>query len=106
VPSSRWVVAAELSSLPEAGKLAVYPKGLATLLVRRDDELYAVANRCAHMACPLDRGRLDGYVLECPCHDWRFDVRDGRLLDAPEISLPTFPVKIEGEHVLVELLGA
>lgn len=82
---------------------AVYPKGVAMLLVTRGDELYAVANRCAHMACPLAAGRLDGYVLECPCHDWRFDVRDGSLLEAPEIALQTFPVKVEGDDVFIAL---
>ena len=98
-----WVIAGARSKLPKTGIQAVYPKGVATLLIRRDDELYAVANRCAHMSCPLEAGRLDGYILECPCHDWRFDIRDGRFVEAPELAIPTYAVRIEGDDVLVQL---
>ncbi len=104
--SSEWVIAGAQAKLPKTGVQAVYPRGVATLLIRRDDELYAIANRCAHMACPLEAAKLDGYTLTCPCHDWRFDVRDGHFLDAPEISVPTYPVKVEGDDVLIELPGA
>jgi len=36
---------------------------------------------------------LEGYILKCPCHDWRFDIRTGEFLAAPEIRLPTYPVR-------------
>ena len=49
-----WVAAAQRSKLPREGVLAVYPKGIAVLLLHKDGEVYAVANRCAHMACPLE----------------------------------------------------
>jgi 3-phenylpropionate/trans-cinnamate dioxygenase ferredoxin subunit len=85
--------------------LAVYPRGVAVLLVPRGDELLAIANRCVHMACPLEAGRLDGDAITCPCHDWRFDVRTGQFLDAPELRIPTYAVRLDGEDVLVELPG-
>jgi len=30
-------------------------------------------------------------VITCPCHDWRFDVRTGEFLDAPEVRLAVYP---------------
>ena len=42
----------------------------------------------------------------CPCHDWRFDVRSGEFLDAPELRIATFATKVEDGKVLVELKGA
>jgi 3-phenylpropionate/trans-cinnamate dioxygenase ferredoxin subunit len=87
-----------------AGKpLPVYPKGIGVLLVRLADGLHAVRNRCAHMGCPLEGGLLDGPILTCPCHDWRFDVRDGQFQDAPELSIPVYETRVEDGKVLVNL---
>ena len=100
---STWVVATKQSKLPEDGMVAVYPKGVAVLLVAHGGSVHAVANRCAHTGCPLEGGARDGYVITCPCHDWRFDVRTGEMLDAPQLRIPVLTVKLEGDEVLVEL---
>lgn len=100
---STWIVAAPQAKLPREGVLAVYPRGVAVLLVRNDDVVHAVANRCPHMSCPLEGGAREGFVLTCPCHDWRIDVRTGGMIEAPEVRVPVFPVKYEGEDILVEL---
>jgi phenylpropionate dioxygenase-like ring-hydroxylating dioxygenase large terminal subunit len=44
---------------------------------------------------PLFTGTLEGHTLTCPCHDWRFDVRTGRFLEAPELGLAVYPTKSE-----------
>lgn len=98
-----WVATVDDAKVREGVPLAVYPKGLAVLLIRHEDELFAIANKCAHMGCPLEAGRLEGFTLTCPCHDWRFDIRDGEFLDAPELTVPTFAVKSEDGKVLVRL---
>jgi 3-phenylpropionate/trans-cinnamate dioxygenase ferredoxin subunit len=98
-----WIKAADESKLSEGRSLPVYPRGLGLLLVRVDGAVYAVANRCAHMACALEAGAVHGSTITCPCHDWRFDVRSGAFLDAPEISIPTYRVRLEGGDVLVDL---
>ncbi len=98
-----WVQTIDDAKVRDGSYVAVYPKGLSVLLVRVDGDLHAVANKCAHMACPLEGGRLDGAVLTCPCHDWRFDVRTGAFLDAPELALDTYPVKVEDGKVLVAI---
>jgi nitrite reductase/ring-hydroxylating ferredoxin subunit len=100
-----WIKVADQSKLHEGGSLPVYPRGVGLLLVKVDGSPYAIANRCAHMACSLEAGSLDAFVLTCPCHDWRFDVRSGVFTDAPEISIATYPVRIDGGDVLVDLEG-
>ena len=102
---SDWIKVAEESKLRDGGVAPVYPRGLGLLLVKIDGAVYAVSNRCAHMACSLESGALEAYLLTCPCHDWRFDVRTGAFLDAPEISIRTFPVRIDGGDVLVDIEG-
>jgi 3-phenylpropionate/trans-cinnamate dioxygenase ferredoxin subunit len=52
---------------------------------------------------PLLLGTLDGHTLTCSCHDWRFDIRTGRFLDAPELGAATYRVKSEAGQVFVRL---
>ena len=44
------------------------------------------------------------HVIECPKHNGRFDVRDGRPLSAPACEkLRTYRAKIEGGRILIEV---
>jgi nitrite reductase/ring-hydroxylating ferredoxin subunit len=106
VSGPQWVPTIAESKVPDGTCVPVYPKGVGVLLVRTDGELFAIANKCAHMACPLEGGRLEGDVITCPCHDWRFDVRSGQFLDAPELTIATFATRVEDGKVLVRLKGA
>jgi 3-phenylpropionate/trans-cinnamate dioxygenase ferredoxin subunit len=103
VPGPHWVPTIDDSKVRDGAYVPVYPKGVGVLLVRAGGELFAIANKCAHMACPLDGGRLEGDVITCPCHDWQFNVRSGAFLDAPELSIATYPVKVEDGKVHVGL---
>lgn len=75
----------------------------AILVVRVGNRVHALTNRCAHMACSLDKGTLEDFVIKCPCHDWAYDVRTGEFLAAPEIRLPVYSAKIEDGGVYVDL---
>lgn len=99
----RWTYVMDEAALPEGGLAPVYPLGVHVVLARAGGALYAVSGKCAHMACPLSGGLLDGFVLTCPCHDWRYDVRSGRFLDAPELGLAVYPVRSEGGKLFVGL---
>ena len=69
----------------------------------RQGELYATQARCPHRGGPLFDGLLGGCTVICPLHGMRFDLTTGRSSD-PELSLETYPVRIDEQgRVLVEL---
>jgi len=41
-------------------------------------QFYAISNICAHKGGPLSRGLLDGEIVTCPWHGWKYSVVDGR----------------------------
>ncbi len=99
-----WVRVIKEDALPEKGMTPVFPKGLPLLLIRKTaGEIYAIDNKCPHMGCPLYRGQLDGYHLQCACHDWRFDIRNGSFADAPEIRLRCYEWKIADGYIYVRI---
>ena len=50
-------------------------------------------------------GKYDGKSLICRAHLWQFDVRDGKGINPDDCALATYPVRIEGEDVLIATQG-
>lgn len=75
--------------------------GIDVMVVRVNGEIFACQNRCPHEDGPLGEGEMDGDVIECPLHGWKFCVRDGSSPMFPTISIETFEVKIENGEVFV-----
>ena len=76
------------------------------ILIKKEGSIYAMRNKCSHMWCSFKGSKLDGYILKCPCHDWRYDIRTGEFIDAKEIRLETYPVKKQGQDILINLTEA
>jgi nitrite reductase/ring-hydroxylating ferredoxin subunit len=99
-----WIFVIEEKELKENSTGLVFPNGIPILLIRKvQDEIYAVSNKCAHMACPLSAGVIEGYTIKCPCHDWMFDIRTGEFLDAKEIKIPVFEWKLEDGKIFIKM---
>ncbi len=87
---SPWVFVIEEKKLQENSVSLVFPKGLSVLLIKKAGQIYAISNKCAHMGCGIEGGGLNGYTIQCPCHDWRYDIRTGEFLNSREIKIPTY----------------
>jgi nitrite reductase/ring-hydroxylating ferredoxin subunit len=68
-----------------------------------DGRYYAIDNACVHQGGPLGEGTLDGSIVTCPWHGWRYDVRTGENPLDDRFRVACFPVRVEGTSVLVEI---
>ncbi len=66
----------------------------------------AIDDTCPHMGASLSGGCVEDGVVTCPWHAWRFRLADGAWADNPRIKIGCYPVRVEGEDVLVEVNGA
>ena len=66
-----------------------------------DGTFYALDNECPHRGGPLGEGDLEGCIVTCPWHAWRFRLNDGAWADNPRIKIGCYPVRVEGDEVLV-----
>ena len=72
-----------LDELPPGGLRRVSRGDLDVFLARTPEGVFAVDDRCPHMAAPLSLGSLDGCVVDCPLHNGRFDLRSGEPVQMP-----------------------
>ena len=63
--------------------------------------LFALDDTCLHRGGSLACGHLDGQVLVCPMHWWRYDVHSGRRLGQPGLRVATYPVRVVDGEVRV-----
>jgi nitrite reductase/ring-hydroxylating ferredoxin subunit len=68
-----------------------------------DGTIHAINNTCCHREGPLGEGELDGNIVTCPWHGWRFNVTTGACMNNPSAQVEAYEVKIEGEDVKVLL---
>ena len=72
------VVVGSLKDLDREGRIAACVAGTPILVMRAHDRVVAVPAACPHLGYSLQGAPMVGrFVLECPVHHWRFDVRTG-----------------------------
>ncbi len=77
-------VVGNLAGLPLGGMLLARVDGRRLCVVRTSSGVHALDNACPHEGYGLTTGQLDGEVLTCAWHNWKFRVSDGRCLHGEE----------------------
>ena len=98
-----FVKVASKSDIKSGEGKTVSASGKEIALFNVDGQFFAVDNTCAHRGGPLGEGMLDGSVVTCPWHGWKYDVKNGNSVMPPGGRQKSFPVKVEGDDVLVEV---
>lgn len=93
-----------LDELDENRPLGRQVGGASLVLIRRGDEVVALADHCPHLGFPLSQGHLREGRLVCAVHHWRFDIFDEPAPTVPpEARCLHWPVRIVADRVLVDL---
>ncbi len=102
-----WIDAGIAGELAPGKMKRIDAHGRRVLLANVGGRFYAADDTCTHEDASLSTGSLQGACVKCPLHGSRFDLSTGQVLDDPaEASLRTYPVRLEGERVLVGLREA
>ena len=96
-----FVKVASTSDLKSGENKIVNVNGTDVALFNIDVEFFATNNTCLHRGGPLGEGLLEGDVVTCPWHGWRYDVKTGANVTIPSAKVATYQVKIEDNNVLV-----
>jgi glycine betaine catabolism B len=71
-----------------------------------EGKYYAIGSICTHEGGPLADGTLEGYEVECPWHNSKFDVRTGEVTSPPASEPePAYEVKVDGNSILIKTHG-
>jgi nitrite reductase/ring-hydroxylating ferredoxin subunit len=83
-PAGKKWAAVQLAGELAEGEPAKAMLGSEPLLLVKDGEtIHALHDTCAHAGAPLHEGRLVDGCIECPWHQSRYRLRDGRHVQGP-----------------------
>jgi 3-phenylpropionate/trans-cinnamate dioxygenase ferredoxin component len=102
---AQWVAACAEGDVDEEDVMR-FDHGGRTFAIYRspDNKYYATDGLCTHEKIHLADGLVMDNIIECPKHNGRFDYRTGAARGAPVcIDLKTYPVKIEGGKIMIDL---
>lgn len=104
IRSTNWVPVGAIHDIPRQGARCV-KHGEMTIAIFRaaDDRLFALEDRCPHRNGPLSQGIVHDGCVTCPLHNWVISLETGRAQGADEGQTATFPVRLEGDTVLLGL---
>ncbi len=100
---AKWTKVADATAVPADSAAVVEADGKTLALFNVGGTIYAIDNACHHRGGPLGEGDLEGRIVTCPWHGWRYDVTTGENVLNPTIKMSCYPVKVEGGAILVEL---
>jgi nitrite reductase (NADH) small subunit len=98
-----FVKAASLAKLPPGALLEFRNGEQQFALCNVAGEIHVLENHCPHRGGPLAMGALHGNMVVCPWHAWEFDCTTGACDFNPEIVVRRYPVKVEGDDVLIDV---
>lgn len=100
---AQWIEVCELGEIDDEDVIRFDHASRTYAVCRVGGKVYATDGLCTHEQVHLCDGLVTKHVIECPKHNGRFDVRDGRPLGAPVcVALRTYPAKVEAGRVWIE----
>lgn len=99
----RRVRIAAVGDVPVGEGRVVDAQGKELALFNVDGSYYVMDNMCVHRGGPLGEGDLDGRLVSCPWHAWRWDVTTGANANNPAVKMACFPVTVEQGAIFVDL---
>lgn len=68
-----------------------------------DGTIYAMGDSCLHHGVSLGTSKLEGKIVTCRGHGWKYDVTTGSMLVSPELGVPAYPVKVVDGKIMVAI---
>lgn len=101
IAGSPATVVARLDELPIGSMKMVRADSHRLCLVRTSEGVFALAHACPHEGYGMTQGSLDGNLITCAWHNWKFRVDNGACVVGEE-AITTHPVSVDADgNVLV-----
>lgn len=101
---AEWVKLCSVQEAPKPGEVMEAQAGSSAIcLANVEGRLCALDNVCPHRQGPLGGGWLEEDAVVCPWHSWAFSTHTGDARPPEKGKVRVFPLKIEGDAVLLDL---
>lgn len=96
---------AKIGDLPPGTCQSVELQDHGIALFNLDGDIYALDNTCPHAGGPLGEGTVEGDLVECPWHGWKFHIKTGACQKnpSPTWNVARYDVQVVDGIILIAL---
>lgn len=98
---AEFVEAFRLDQLPVGRGTTVTLNGKDIALFNVEGTIYAMDDGWLHQGLSLGTSKLEGKIVTCRGHGWRYDVTTGNTVHVPDYGVKSYPVKVVDGDILV-----
>lgn len=99
---ANWIEVLKTHQLEDSKGTTIFVNERDIALYRYEGNFYALDNTCLHRGGQLGDGWMNGPNVICPLHGWDYDVKTGVSRYEQRERVATYPVRVEGESVMVD----
>src|SRR5271156_629803 len=96
-----FIEATELSKVPPGTGTTVTIAGKEVALFNVDGTIHATDDGCLHHGASLGASKLEGKIVTCRAHGWKYDVTTGCVAHVPDYGVKSYPVKVVDGKIMV-----
>ena len=90
-----------LDKVPPGKSTTVEIDGKTVALFNVDGTIHAIADACLHAGQSLGYGNLQGKVVRCRAHGWRYDVTTGEIVGVPGSGVACYQARVDNGRIFV-----
>ncbi len=101
-----------MASFVEVTRVEHLPPGNGTVVRIADKDvaifnvegtIYAIGDSCLHHGLSLGTSKLEGKIVTCRGHGWKYDVTTGSTLASPGFGVAAYAVKVVDGKIMVAI---
>jgi len=96
-----FVEVARVEQLPPGNGMVARVDGKDVAIFNVDGTIYAMDDSCRHQGLSLGTSKLEGKIVTCRGHGWKYDVTTGSTLASPGFGVAAYPVKVVDGKIMV-----
>lgn len=96
-----FVEVARAEQLPPGSGMVVRADGKDIAIFNVDGIIFAIDDSCRHQGLSLGTSKLEGRIVTCRGHGWKYDVTTGSTLASPGYGVAAYPVKVVDGKIMV-----
>lgn len=100
---AEFIEVAEASKVPVGTGATFTVKDKQVAIFNVDGTLYAMGDTCLHAGASLGSGKLEGKIVTCRAHGWRYNVTTSNTLNVPDYGTGCYQVKVVDGKILISL---
>lgn len=100
---ANYIEVANLEQLPPGRGTTVSIEGKEIALFNVDGTVYAIDDACLHHGVSLGLSKVEGNIVTCRGHGWKYDVTTGSTYPVPGIGVSAYTVKVVDGKIMVAI---